>query len=768
MTAKLVLILLFLASGISTRAAGILDTLSFGQAPSETAHALAAANSDTVTGLLGEPARRLLAVSEGNWQGGQMAFTMKVDPAQPTYFTIRLSGSDRNENLLILFCEGKQIGYRYLGDVDILDSPNGEPACNGRFYYTTCPLPLTLTKGKSELHFEIRSTGSIFGYSNAFATYQHAFQGATRGIYRVYTHTDGCFLPPADEKQGALPNPIPVRSSPGPEVLQAARDRVNSQVSSLLQSKEPLNQLQLWFLARAHAAGVKQDLTRKATDALDHLFLAYRQNPKIAQAEPSMYNGDWFGLGPAAQSVLLLGDILTPLLDQDIQGAPGITRRAGWAQMFAASRDWHRENRRQYTNQTMISDTYGIYLANRGVAALDPGKALPETQTLRYLYQSVGLLPWTGSEKNGTPTAPLGGRYYQVTARGLTKELGFVGYYGEVLDWMASMYEATRPGPGQPGDPGLLEQYIKIAKARAAFRYPALDDEGNRAMRVETVIGWRDQNHYPGNVAYTERPTWDASILSAAAVTADPSLIGYVQQMFADNQFLAGVAEMLKTGGLRATAGMLNLDRDEAFLQRLPPSGVRLPMSDDQPNFTWADEDDGVLALKHGDKRLYVSLYWRARYSINYLARVHSITPTMDRIAVVHEDEQFNPSGQFWTRPDWVDAEYANGGVPYPGDLHSALTGEQLPIAKSPPSAPFHPGEESPYAGRASFYQLRYGPYLIGMNASDDRTFSLALPPGADSALDLVSGTKVSLRQFSGSMPVPAHTTAVLYLGQDR
>ena len=78
-------------AGGHTLAAGIVDTLSFGNAAAEEAHHLAADRSDTVKGLLDEPARRLLAPEEADWQGGRVAFTMQVDPDKPTYFTIRLS-----------------------------------------------------------------------------------------------------------------------------------------------------------------------------------------------------------------------------------------------------------------------------------------------------------------------------------------------------------------------------------------------------------------------------------------------------------------------------------------------------------------------------------------------------------------------------------------------------------------------------------------------------------------------------------------------------
>ena len=66
-------------------------------------------------------------------------------------------------------------------------------------------------------------------------------------------------------------------------------------------------------------------------------------------------------------------------------------------------------------------------------------------------------------------------------------------------------------------------------------------------------------------------------------------------------------------------------------------------MTPGQPDFVFSDEEDGVVAVKNGDEIFYASLYWRARNAVNFLARVHFTTPTMDRIAVVREDAQFTP-----------------------------------------------------------------------------------------------------------------------------
>lgn len=756
-----------------------LDTLTFGDMASEKAHGLTATQSDVINGGLGESARRLLPSTSSdlmvNWEGGHLTFTLRVDPAQPNYLTVRLWGSDATENRLMLYVDGKQIGYRHLGDIDILDIGSSEPAYNGRFYYVTTPLPLEVTRVKSEIALEIRGTGRLWGYGTNFTQYQKPMTEPTRGIYRAYTHTGGCFVPPPEEKQGQPPSAPPMRPDPGPAVLDTVKARVNGELQKLLTATTPPNQMQGLFLAQAYhvswtLAHHNERAVARVLAGLDNTFAVYRQNPKLAEADPTTPNPDWFGLGPSGGALALLAEPLKSELDRAIPDGKGgmVARRTAYAEMLVACRDWHRRHRRLYTNQTMINDLYGIYLANRGIAVVDPTQATPETAIRRYLYESVGLEPWRDSDPGGDTIPETGKRnwgvqpgYMQLTEKGLTRELGYVGSYGEVIDWVVQIYEATRPAPGEPGDPKILAQLIKIARARAPFRTPALDAEGHPAMRLESVVGWRD-NHVPGDIVYGQRPSRDASALEAAAVTLDPHLVGYAQQMLADNQFFASLRGTMQENGLRVTTGLLGVPDQYDTIRAQSPSPHRLPMSHGQPDFVFTDEEDGVLALKRGDETLYVSLYWRARHAVNFLARVHYTTPTFDRIAVVRQETQFEPSGMFYSRPDWTNFSFGNGGMKYPGEHHSAHTGERLPIAKIPEGVAFKPGEESVYAGKGSFYTLRYGSYLIGMNLTRDRTYSLTVPASVTSVPELVSGKIV--RPSGGTLSVSPMSTVVLYL----
>jgi hypothetical protein len=746
--------------------AQIVDTLTLGNAASEQAHALQADHSEIVAhAALGNSARRLLPLSDGNWEGGTIDFMMKVDSEKQNYFTAKFWGSEPNPNRLILFIEGRQVGYRHLGDVDILDfgSDSDSGGYNGRFYYNTSPLPLAVTTGKTILHCEIRSTGRVWGYASTFEQYQKPMTGPSREIYALYTHTSGCFVPPASERQGDLPIKAPVRPAPGPEVLDALQERVEREIAGELASKRPLGQVQMHFLAEAYFARWSQahdnpKVVQAIVRGCDAICMAYEDNPKLAQADPAVYNGGWFGFGMMGDAVRLLARPMGPMLDEPIErSSTGEIRRAGWSKMLQASRDWHRAHRRMYTNQSMITDL-NIYRDNRGIEAIDSEHALPEAKVLSYLYQSIGIQPWLGSDADNGPEKPMGDHYFELTDKGLSRELGYVGYYGEVVDWVTQIYDATRD-PGQEGDPKIKAQLVKIANARAYFRYPMLDAQGYRAMRIETIVGWRDM-HYPGDVCYAERPTWDASSIYAPAATLDPQLTGDAQEMFADNQFFASVQGRMEDKGLRVTAGLLAEPEDYQQVKAQPPSQRRLPMSSGQPDFVFADEQDGVLAVKNGDEIFYASLYWRARAAVNFLARVHYITPHYDRIATVAEEASLTPSGKFYTRPDWVNFGFGNGGPKYPGDMHSALAGQKLPIAQLPPDDTNKPGSEDPNAGKADFYTLAYGPYLIGMNTTQQKTFSITTESTAGATINLSDRKPVAPGQ---TLRVGPRSTVVLF-----
>jgi len=746
--------------------AGITDEIIFGNDASEKAHGFNEGESKSITGGLGEIARVLKPKLIPGWQGGSMSFTVKVNPDAQNYITARFWGSDVNHDRLYFVCGDKQLSSRHLGDVDMLDIGNDFPFYNERFFYTTTPLPLSLTKGKTELTLEIRSQGPIGTYGTTWEQYQKDMTEETRGIYKVYTHTDGAFVPPADEKQG-IPPAYSKRPYPGIEVMGALKKRVNDAIEKLVKDSKPLNQMQMQFLAKSYrikwSFGYQnKELVDRVLYSMDDFYQAYKRNPKLATSDPTTPNAEWFGVGPLAQSIHLLLNELKGNLDETIGDGAGnkVSRRNAYSEMLLVSRIFNQKSRRQYTNQTMIKDLYGIYYCNKGLQDLGSKDALDEQEVLHYFYESVGLQPWLGSDgDDGKPLRPLGDDYWQLTPKGLTKELGFVGNYGEVLDWCSEIYEATRPQPELPGDEKIKAQIEKIAVARSNFRYPMLDDDKYTAMRQETVVGWRDI-HYPGDVTYAQRPSWDGGPLQIATATLNPKLIGFVQQMFDDNQYFYTIKERMKENGFRVTNGLLEVPDEYEIAKSQKLTNYKLPMSWDRPDFVFADEEDGVVAIKNGKEIFYASLYWRARNAINFLGKVHCITPNYDRIATVKIDEQFDSSGLFYTVPDRTNMEFGNGGVKYPDGLHLVNAGEKEPIAKIPAGIEYKQGQENPLAGRANYYKLQYGNYIIAMNATKDKEYELTVPVEFKGAVNLVDKQPIGNLKV---IKVPANTTIVLY-----
>lgn len=448
-------------------------------------------------------------------------------------------------------------------------------------------------------------------------------------------------------------------------------------------------------------------------------------------------------------------DGATPPVSPDLP-----VRRVAYREMLLASREYWGQHQRHYTNQAQIC-SIGIYQANRGLRLLSPADAWPEKRAREWLYESVGLSPWRGPEReDGSKTWPLGRDYHVVSSKGLTRELGYVGTYGEVTDWLVAMYESVRVGPDGSDDPRLRQQILKIINARSWFRHPAVDDDGNHAMRLEQTIGWRNE-HYPGDMVYAQRTAWDGHPVEAAAVLRDARIVGWAQQMVADGQFAPQLDLLVSNTSRRVGLNAFHLvARDLPVFEGLPASPHRLPGGWDRPDFVFTDEVAGAIAVKRGKEILYASLYWRARQGVNDWARVHLLTPHSERSGTIRERSRVD-SDEAYTVQDWVTWDYAindsgqpstipPGGWTPPGPaLRQAFAGERQPIAPVP--ADMDPalggttvGIEQIEVGRAPCYELAYAGYLVAMNTTRDRTFTYR-SGHTGVGVDLVTGKRIRL-----------------------
>ncbi|PLR25675.1 hypothetical protein SGCZBJ_10650 [Caulobacter zeae] len=764
--------LLGLLATQASAATPLIDKVVFGDAVSEAAHAVDASASERVEGGLGLAARRLPPSEAGARFSGDLKFRLAVDPAIQNYASIRLWGGDVNDGKLTLFCEGRQVGYRHLGDVEILDIGTQEPPFAGRFTYRTFPLPITLTWGKKALDCAIRASGPYAVYTQQFESFQKPMSQASRPVYALYVHADP-FLDSGD--QAGVAPPLAAAPSAGPEVLDDLKVRVNREIDRKLAQTGPLNLLEVQFLARAAAlswtkAHANPAVARKVIESGDAFYARFLADPKSVYVDASRTNADWDAMGPFGKALRLLQADVAPYLDTPVTGVEGAsTRREAYARMLDAGLGYIQTHRRLYTNQSMIVDL-GIYWSNEGLRSLDSPLARPEPAMRRFFYESMGLAPWTGSlDEAGKPTyssaaADTGSfrsadDYRLFTQAGLSKELGFVGSYGEILDWATSIYQATAATSGGQGDPLLRDQLLKMARARMAFRYPGIDAEGARTMLLEAPIGWRDPV-YPGATTYVQKSGWDNTPFNVAVATRDPQLMAIARQALDDGQYYAVLRDRLKDKNQRTTIGLLDAYDEWLAVKAWPKSEVKLPMTAGQPDFVFADPEGGVVAIKNGDDVLYASLYWRANCGVNRLARFHYQTPTVDRIATIAARVDFEPSGKTCVRR--ATPHISAGSIPivrYPGEAPAALEGEVLPVAKGPPEARYK-DQDNPYAGRGYYYEATYGPYLIAMNAGS-KAVLVDLPKAASERTDLV--TRRKLAPDATSLTLAPGATAVIW-----
>jgi len=755
------------------QAATPADTVAFGDTASEAAHHLVAKSSILERGGLNQTARILLPLGGTNAKdGGSVSFDLTVDPAAQNYFTIKLWGSDTgiDHGRLILFCEGEQVGYRDQGDVDALDIIVDEPRFPGHFFYTTVPLSFNATKGRKHVRLTIQAIGEIWVYGNKADTYRHDLKMPSRGIYAAYTTTDPYFATADSDPQA---HPLPAQAAPTrPEiedVLPELKSEVNGYLGGLMRDTRPLDQFRAETIAHAYFVDwtpvyQNKEAVNKVVFSLDELMRRFNREEETPD-DPKGVSNNWVGFGEAGWAIAQLSDQLQPMLDQKVDDGRGkmVARREGWSKMLRASRDYWRQHRRSFTNQTMIVDLY-IYRANRGIEVVDSTNALTEPEARRYLYEAFGMLPWTGSDVAGphgtlVPATPGSSPYFVFTRKGLSKELGYVGMYGEILDWAEDIYRSTEV-KGENGDPKLHARLAELLHARSFFREPSVDQNGYRVMRLEQVIGGRD-HQFPGAITYTEPVRVSGSSVGIVAALGDETAAGYATQMFDDHEFFPGIKASVDEHGTRNMRMLLDVPGDYGKARKLPESSVRLPMTPGGPDVAFADEDDGVLALKHGDQLLYASLYYRATMGVNHLARVHFIAPGDERDATVRISEVFDASGKMYTVPNMPNRPV--GGTawdPLPGVVLDQ-TGDKLPQAVVPKGMTVNFGQQNPYVGRALFYVLQYGRYLIGMNASDDKSYGMHAPEGVTSAPDLISGKTIAIE---GTIAVPPHSTVVLYL----
>lgn len=778
-----------------------LDTLVFGNSASESAHNLSTgwgpvtpnswvdANngvypsdpsltppSDVVTGGLGQTARRLLPRTPNACvYGGETNFIMGIDPERQNHLTIKLWGSDPSSGIwFVLNVDGKELGLRHGGDSAAPDMLFGNKQivtfAPNQWVYRTLALPIHLTKGKTSVSLTIRSMGWISDYDSGpfFGDYNKLMNSPSLGLYRIYTHL-GSKLDTSGEANGAGFTPASPRNLENEttvinNIKSAINNRISSWLSAPASSRKPL---ELAWLASCYdakenlgetwinygASHTSSTLIQKVIDGIDyHVGRQAVDAGYFNSFGNDSWGGGFGGLGDAIRLIwpqINSGGTMSSTVAYG--GSYGsITRTAAWSRALRVSVDFGRFNRRsgQYCNQDVIG-VNNTYRANRGLLLVDPANSLLETEAQRYLKEACGLLPYAGSDQSGggavpvKGTYPYGNTYFEVTPDGTTKDGG--GFVGSDYGEMGS--EAVRWGIAS-GNNDILNRGLQMLRARAIFRFPNFDDQGFRMMQGANPIGVRNRT-LPGHYGYMERGNGgvDVAALGSSVIGAD--LTGYFQNGINEGQQLR-----LMVGSYDPYLPR-NWNLAKAETATLQP----VPMSPGAPDFAFVDEDNMVVAAKSGENRIFANLCWASPDHINGWAKIFHLpanaSPEYSEVQV--DDVRYRPTGTFKTLGRRVEASTRQ---PF-DNPESAYNGVVVPKAWRSDLASIP--SDNVDAGKATGYTLRYGHWLIGINAHHSDTYDVILPSNFSAALpitDLVTGNTIT----GNAVTLTPKTSAVFYL----
>ncbi|WP_188197410.1 Tat pathway signal protein [Nonomuraea sp. SYSU D8015] len=428
-----ILLLSFLAAppaAARSLPAGQVDVITFGDAASESAHALKGEFTSAVDGALGERARVAHPTSPPGVKGGELRFRMAVDPVAQNYFTLKFWGGDASPYKTIAYVNGEQIGYRRSGDYEAINIGSSRPL-PGRFHYNTIMLPLEHTRGQQVVEMTVRT------YDGGFA---QPVTADSRGYYRAYTHTTA-HLDVSGEKQGSVTPDTTPAAGPSEAERQAVIDRYRqSQIALFNQYSAQLDasagaklsivryQDDLRFYASALLepwSPANTPALRKA--ALERIFKVVDNHVKDYYANTRLllrggHQGDWGGYYGALGEALYIVENLIPevygaqafqeFLDRpfatgtqdgptSLKGADWdggeLSRREAWERVLKANFDFARSRLSYIYNQVMY--TYeGAWEAHEGLRVIGSRFYEGKARSHRILLEALGVEPFLGEE----------------------------------------------------------------------------------------------------------------------------------------------------------------------------------------------------------------------------------------------------------------------------------------------------------------------------------------------------------------------------------
>ncbi|MGM0879911.1 MAG: LamG-like jellyroll fold domain-containing protein [Bacillota bacterium] len=411
-----------------------LDKLDFGNGVSESAHNFKGDFTSVITGFKGETARVSNPLVPQEDQGGDLTFTMKVDPYLRNYFTLKLAGEDNTSGYnSVVNINGEQVGFLRHGDYEAISKGAWLP---NRFYYNTVMLPLESTYGKETVEITIRTLNQ-WGDVTA----------SSRGFYSAYTHTQA-YLNVEGEQQG-----YKFKEEQNLDTIVAAdltNEEKQAKIDSYMQDMVNLfnnysakvdsnaggklsiiryqDELKFYASALKYSWSPAQTPEEKKA-ALQRIFKTIDNHVKDYYGNTRLvlrggHQGDWGGYYGALGEAMYIAESLikndsiygeaafNAFLDQpfvtgttegefslaglDWNGGE-LTRREAWERVLKANFDFARA-RLSYIYNQMLYTYEGAWEAHEGLRIIGSPFFEGKERSHQILLEAVGIRPFLGEE----------------------------------------------------------------------------------------------------------------------------------------------------------------------------------------------------------------------------------------------------------------------------------------------------------------------------------------------------------------------------------
>ncbi len=548
---------------------GYLDKLIFGDATSESAHNFKGDFTTAISGLFGESARVSNPRVPTEGQGGDLTFTIKVDPYLRNYFTMKFSGDEGSNGSTMVNINGEQVGYVRNGDYEAI---NKGWTLRNRFYYNTIMLPLESTAGKETVEITIK-TLNVWG----------KIETNSRGYYNAYTHTQA-FLNVEGETQGSklkqdqTPDSILAPDMTDAEKLalintytQGQIDKFNNYSAKIdAGAGGKLSIIRYQDELKYYATVLKQDWSPAHTPelkkvALERIFKTIDNHVKDYYGNTRLvlrggHQGDWGGYyGALGEGLYIIENLIKddsiygeaafnafldqPLVTGTVAGefslagvdwnGGELTRREAWERTLKANFDFARARLSYIYNQVVY--TYeGAWEAHEGLRLIGSPFYEGKERSHEILLEALGARPFLGEEVlvgpneeeldlyhslfNHDGLAVFTDDFVQIVGKGLAKsKLDSEGKVVRRLPYGKHYTGITEAGLTRENT--YVANYGEASNYLKGYFYKTLEHAGDEEINDEILKLALKTLHARGYVRYTDLDDNGKRIMRAEQVT---------------------------------------------------------------------------------------------------------------------------------------------------------------------------------------------------------------------------------------------------------